>query len=118
MNKRSIGTLYENLAREFLVKQGYEIVECNFRCKMGEIDIIAWDGRYLSFIEVKYRAKEYYGQAVYAVSPKKQQVISRVAAFYLMKKRLPENTPCKFDVIAIDGKQLQLYKNAFDYLGY
>lgn len=117
MNKRSIGTIYENLACEYLVKQGYNIIECNFRCRMGEIDIIAWDGRYLVFIEVKYRGKEYYGKAVYAVSPKKQQVISRVAAFYLMKKRFPESTPCRFDVVTIDGTRLQLYRNAFDYCG-
>lgn len=118
MNKRSIGTKYETLACSYLEEQGYEILERNFRCRIGEIDIIAWDGGYLVFIEVKYREKEGCGQAVYAVSSKKQQVISKVAAFYLLKKRLSESTPCRFDVVAIDGNKLQLYKNAFEYCGF
>lgn len=117
MNKRSIGTKYESIACDYLQKQGYEILVKNFRCRMGEIDIVARDGEYLVFVEVKYRQKASCGQAVYAVSSKKQQIISRVAAFYLLKNRLSDDTPCRFDVIAIDGNKLQLYKNAFDYCG-
>lgn len=117
MNKRNIGTKYESIACEFLERQGYEILERNYRCRIGEIDIIARDGIYLVFLEVKYRAKDGCGQAVYAVSLKKQQVISRVAAFYLLKNRLSESTPCRFDVVAIDGNKLRLYKNAFEYCG-
>lgn len=117
MNKRNIGTKYETIACEFLVRQGYEILERNYRCRIGEIDIIARDGEYLVFLEVKYRAKDGCGQAVYAVSAKKQQVISKVAAFYLLRSRMPESIPCRFDVVAVDGNKLRLYKNAFEYCG-
>lgn len=115
MNKRKTGTKYETFAAEYLEKQGYEILERNFRCRLGEIDLIARDGLYLVFIEVKYRKNTSCGSAATAVFSKKQQSISRVAAFYLLKKHLPESTPCRFDVAAIDGEEIQIYKNAFDY---
>lgn len=118
MNKRDIGTKYEALTCQYLETLGYEILERNFRCRIGEIDIIAYDGRYLVFVEVKYRQKPGCGQAVYAVSKKKQHVISKVAAYYLIKNGLTEDTPCRFDVAAIDGNHLQLYKNAFEYCPY
>ena len=53
MNKRQLGTVYEQKAAAYLQQQGYEIMECNFRCRMGEIDIIAREGEYLCFVEVK-----------------------------------------------------------------
>ncbi len=117
MNKRNVGTKYETIACEYLKAQGYEILERNFRCRQGEIDIIAKDGRYLVFVEVKYRANAVCGYAASAVSRKKQQVISRVAAFYLIKNRLSDTVPCRFDVVAIDDKEIHIYKNAFDYCG-
>ena len=55
MNKRQLGTVYEQKAAAYLQQQGYEIMECNFRCRMGEIDIIAREGEYLCFVEVKYQ---------------------------------------------------------------
>ncbi len=115
MNKRETGAKYETLAVEYLQERGYEILKQNFRCKQGEVDIIARDGKYLVFIEVKYRSTSRSGCAVSAVSYKKQQTISRVAAFYLLKHRLSDSTPCRFDVVAIDGERIQLYKNAFEY---
>lgn len=54
-NKRAVGTLYEKQACEYLKSKGYKILICNYRCKCGEIDIIAKDGAYLVFCEVKYR---------------------------------------------------------------
>ena len=56
MNKRQLGTVYEQKAAAYLQQQGYEILECNFRCRIGEIDIIAREGEYLCFVEVKYRS--------------------------------------------------------------
>ena len=55
MNRRQTGTAYERRAGEYLKEQGYELIGYNFRCRQGEIDIIARDGRYLVFVEVKYR---------------------------------------------------------------
>lgn len=115
MNTRAIGTKYEDLAVSYLETEGYKVMERNFRCRFGEIDIIARDGHHLVFVEVKYRTDASKGSAVSSVSKKKQQNISRVAAFYLLKKHLSEDTPCRFDVVAIDGEQIKLYKNAFDY---
>lgn len=115
MNKRILGTEYEKKACIYLQEQNYEILECNYRCRRGEIDIIAKDGKYLVFLEVKYRKKGTCGCAASAVTKKKQQVISHVAAFYLLKNRLSESTPCRFDVVAMDGDHITLYKNAFDY---
>lgn len=115
MNKKEIGAKYEALAAEFLEAKGYEILEKNFRCRQGEIDLIVCDGKYLVFVEVKYRSSSQYGSAVTAVSYKKQQTISCVAAFYLLKNRLSEDTPCRFDVIAIDGDEVKHYENAFEY---
>lgn len=115
MNKREKGAKYEALAAEYLESNGYKILERNFRCRQGEIDLIARDDTYLVFAEVKYRTNSSQGSAATAVFYKKQRNISRVAAFYLLKNRLPEDTPCRFDVVAIDGNKIQLYKNAFEY---
>lgn len=115
MNNRKTGTRYETMAAEYLEKHGYQILERNFRCKSGEIDLIARDGQYLVFVEVKYRKSTSHGSAAAAVFTKKQQNISRVAAFYLLKNHLPEYTSCRFDVATIDGNEIHIYKNAFDY---
>ena len=115
MNKRAKGTRYESMAACYLEEKGYRILEQNFRCKQGEVDIIAQDGKYLIFVEVKYRRNASHGYAVEAVLYKKQQNISRVAAFYLLRHGLSEDTPCRFDVIAIDGENIQHYENAFEY---
>lgn len=115
MNKRQTGSAYEAIAADYLRAKGYEILKQNYRCKSGEIDLIARDGRYLVFVEVKYRATGESGSASAAVNYKKQRIISRVAAFYLLQNRLSEETPCRFDVVAIDGERVTLYKDAFDY---
>ena len=56
MNRRKVGAEYERYAAHFLEKQGYQIIEYNYCCRLGEIDIVARDGRYLVFVEVKYRS--------------------------------------------------------------
>lgn len=116
-NKRKTGKAYETIAADYLQAQGYEILHQNYRCRSGEIDLIAREGRYLVFVEVKYRSTDEAGCAASAVDRKKQRTISRVAVFYLIQNQLPENTPCRFDVVAVDGEKITLYKNAFDYQG-
>lgn len=118
LNKRAIGTAYEKQAGEYLIQQGYEIVEYNFRCRQGEIDIIARDGEYLVFAEVKYRKNTGSGSPLEAVNVKKQQIISRVASYYCLTHGLGESTPCRFDVVAILGDEISLIRNAFEYAGY
>lgn len=113
MNKREVGASYEKMAAACLGERGYRILEYNYRCRMGEIDLIARDGRYLVFVEVKYRSGDSCGNALEAVTARKQETIRRVALFYLMTHHLPEDTPCRFDVVGITGKQVSLIKDAF-----
>ena len=117
MNKRKVGAAYEKKAGEYLASCGYEILEYNYRCRIGEIDIIARDGEYLVFVEVKYRRDEGSGNPLEAVTPAKQRVICRVASYYLYTHGYGEDMPCRFDVAAVLGKQVSLVKNAFGYQG-
>lgn len=113
MNKRLLGDLEENLACEYMKKNGYTILERNFRCKIGEIDIVALDGKYLVFVEVKYRSTNRYGEPVYAINKTKQNRIYRVAEFYILEKGLSAETPVRFDAVTIMGDHIQIIKNAF-----
>lgn len=114
-NKREVGALYEQQAAAFLQGQGYEIVERNYRCRIGEIDIIAKDGSYLVFVEVKYRTRSACGNPQEAVNYRKQRVISKVASYYCLNHHYSPEQPCRFDVVAILGEDTQLIKNAFEY---
>lgn len=115
-NRRRIGTEKEQLAGAYLEKEGYEIIEYNYRCKKGEIDIIAKDGEYLVFCEVKYRSGTTKGTPAEAVNYKKQRTISKCALFYITEKHW-QYLPCRFDVISVTDKEIQVLKNAFDYIG-
>ena len=76
-NCREIGAEYENRAVIFLKEKGYQIIKQNFRCRQGEIDIIAKDGEYLVFTEVKYRKNAYQGAALEAVTMQKHMHVLR-----------------------------------------
>ena len=112
-NKRQIGTAYEQLAAAYLMEQGYEIVTLNYRIRTGEIDIVAKDGEYLCFVEVKYRSDDRAGSGLCPVNIRKQRTIIRVAQYYMMQHGLDEWTPCRFDVVSIDGEEITLIQNAF-----
>lgn len=113
MNKRQIGSDYEHRAAEYLKEKGMTILEMNFRNRGGEIDIIAKDGEYICFIEVKYRTTNQYGSPLEAVDYRKQKQIRKVALYYLMMHGLNEWTPCRFDVIAFEGDEITHMENAF-----
>lgn len=113
MNRREIGTKYEKRALIYLEQQGYQILEKNYRCRTGEIDIIARDGTYLVFIEVKYRASGKMGHALEAVTSRKREVIRKVASYYLLTHGMGMDVPCRFDVVGITGEEVMLIKNAF-----
>lgn len=110
-NKRKIGTKYEKIAEQYLKEQGYVILELNYRCYAGEIDIIATDGVYLVFCEVKYRYRP--NTALEAVDARKQIRISRSARCYLTEKHI-KNKLCRFDVVGIEREHVIHIKNAFD----
>lgn len=113
-NKRRTGGCYETAAAAYLEKQGLVILRKNYRCRLGEIDLIARDGRYLVFIEVKYRNTAVSGSALTAVNPAKQRVISRVAEYFLTVEYHSMDLLCRFDVVGIDGDEFTWIKNAFD----
>ena len=112
-NKRTLGSRYEQMAADFLREQGAVIVEKNYRCRHGEIDLIVRDGRYLVFVEVKYRSSGRMGDPAEAVHYYKQQRIRQTARYYLYSRRYGENTPCRFDVISILGDRIHWIRNAF-----
>lgn len=112
-NKRKTGSVYEQAAGYYLEQQGYLILEYNYRCCLGEIDLIARDGEYLVFCEVKYRQNRRKGSPLEAVDTRKQQTIFRCARYYLTERQVPE-CACRFDVIGIEGDRIILIKNAFE----
>ena len=116
MNRRKEGAYYENLVAEYLKTQGYEILEKNYRCRIGEIDLIAKEGETLVFVEVKYRRNDKMGDPKEAVDRKKQKKFSMTASYYLMRECGRMDIPCRFDVAAVLGEQIEVVKNAFEYL--
>lgn len=116
-NNRYLGAQYETLAVEYLQEKKYRILERNFRCRLGEIDIIALHQGQLVFVEVKYRATAEHGLPTSAVNGKKQMRISNVASYYRIVHPEYKKYSCRFDVISIVGNELTLYQNAFSYCG-
>ena len=95
-----------------LRRRGYRIVERNFRCRLGEIDVVARDGDALVFVEVRSRADGQRGSAEETVNPAKQRRIARVAAAYLAARQ-PEFDSCRFDVVGITGERVTVLVDAF-----
>src|SRR5512137_18073 len=100
MDKRELGKKGEELAFRFLKKKGYRIIEQNYVCKMGEMDIIAKEKDTLAFIEVKTRTSTAFGPPQLAVNSSKQRQLSKVALNFLNEKRL-NDVKARFDVVAI-----------------
>jgi len=115
--KRRTGEIGEAIASRFLRKNGYKIIEQNYRSELGEIDIIARDGDVLAFVEVKARRTDKYGGPKWAVTPRKQRKISMVALGYLKMTEQME-TEARFDVVAIrlrsNHPDIEIIKNAFE----
>ena len=118
MNRRKEGAYYENLVAEYLKTQGYEILEKNYRCRIGEIDLIAKEGETLVFVEVKTRRSDERGGPAAAVTPAKQRVLTRAAQAWLAAHDAGQ-TPCRFDVVCLlrhgDTFSAEHYRHAFDF---
>ncbi|MHB8129697.1 MAG: YraN family protein [Mobilitalea sp.] len=114
MNNREVGTKFELKAAQYLEKNGYHVLHKNFRCKIGEIDLVAKSEGYLCFIEVKYRSGTTKGYPAEAINPNKIRRITRTAEFYMLLHKIPQDTPCRFDAVVILEDELSLIKNAFD----
>ncbi len=102
---RAVGSAAETLAANFLKRQGLRILERNFTCRLGEIDIIARDAECLVFVEVRKRRSSGFGSAVLSVDHHKQRKLQRAALVYLRRFPCFANETCRFDVIGIDGNE-------------
>ncbi len=112
-NKRSTGAAYENTAAQFLRNKGFKIIGKNFHCRRSEIDLIALDGRYIVFVEVKYRRTPSAGTSLEAVDKRKAARVRYAASVYLMMNNYPEDMPVRFDAVGIDGDRITHIENAF-----
>jgi len=117
MQRKELGKQGEELALKFLKKRGYRILQRNYVCKMGEVDIIAKEGDTLTFIEVKTRTSTAFGPPQLAVNPAKQMQLSKVALNFLKENHL-EDAKARFDVVAIllgpKGEEIEVIRDAFD----
>lgn len=111
-SKQVDGDAGEEQALRYLEKQGLKLVERNFRCKGGEIDLVMQDGKGLVFVEVRKRAGNDYGGAAASVTPRKQARLVIAAQIFLQRYKMPPQ--CRFDVIAIDGSTMEWLQNAIE----
>ena len=109
----------EKIAAAYLKKNGYRIIEINFRCPIGEIDIVAKEKDDLVFVEVKTRKSMELGYPEQAVGIRKQKKMSQLALWYLQKRKVAD-TNARFDVVAVtiipENNEVKLIKNAFDFI--
>lgn len=118
--QRLTGDIAEATALEYLQNRGLALVEKNYLCKCGEIDLIMSDRRLketnVVFVEVRYRNKHHFGGGLESITPAKQEKLRRTAQLYLQIKRA-RNLSCRFDVVSISGSlkapQIQWIENAF-----
>ena len=117
MTNQSLGSAGEKAAVAFLKEKGYQILERNFKCRLGEVDIVARDNKTYCFVEVKTRSSADFGLPQEAVSRQKQAQISKVALHYLKTKKLFEKS-ARFDVVSVlyreNTPQIDLIENAFE----
>ncbi len=121
MNRQQLfGKKSESEAISYLKKNGYKILEKNFRTRFGEIDIIAIEKDVIVFVEVKSRKSLNYGHPKESVDFRKQQKISKVALYYLKKNNLFDCS-ARFDVITIrsfgKNNEIELIRNGFELVG-
>lgn len=112
MNTHEKGSASERAAGYYLEQKGYRILQYNYRCRIGEIDIIAEDGEAIVFCEVKYRRTKRYGEPLEAVGTAKQKKIARCAQYFLMEHQIWDHE-CRFDVVGVSPDGIEHIENAF-----
>jgi putative endonuclease len=109
----SAGAAAEDAAARFLAGKGLRLVERNYRCRFGEIDLILRDGQTLVFVEVRYRRSRHFGGAAESITAAKRGKLLRAAGHYMASRgRTPE---CRFDAVLLDGEggDIEWLVNAF-----
>ncbi len=106
-DRKMLGALGERLAVSHLKKMGYKIRDINYRCRLGEVDIIAYDGKSYIFIEVKTRTSFFFGRPIESIDHRKQGHLVRVALNYIKAKQLGDCS-YRFDAIEVlfEGEKL------------
>jgi putative endonuclease len=116
VNRKALGRIGEGVAARFLLERGYRIIGQNVRFRHGEIDLVAWDGNTLVFVEVKTRLSARVGTGEEAITHAKQRQLTRLAAIYLAADPSP-TPPCRFDVVVVEAGEgewtCRLLPNAF-----
>lgn len=112
------GLQYEDLARDYLVEQGLRLLESNYRCRFGEIDLIMHDRDAICFVEVKFRRSLAYGGAAVSLPQGKQRKIIKSAQLYIAMNRRLSNRALRFDAFLIQHQangtnEFNWIKNAF-----
>ncbi|UZS61637.1 YraN family protein [Pseudomonas syringae] len=117
--RQQAGREAEAFALQFLQQQGLRLIEQNWLCKRGELDLVMLDGDTVVFVEVRYRRHSGWGGAMESVDFRKQGKLVTAAQLFLQQATAWANHPCRFDVIAIEGEPgkaapLNWIKSAFD----
>jgi putative endonuclease len=101
INTKKLGTQIEDLVCNYLQQQKLKLITRNYRCRLGEIDLIMHDQSTLVFIEVRYRQHRNFGSSLESVNLIKQNKIIKTAEYYLLSQRLSEKIACRFDVVGV-----------------
>jgi len=113
MNNRKVGFEGERKALKLLQKKGYKLIEKNFKCKIGEVDLIVERKKTLIFVEVKFRKNNKMGSPLEAVNMKKQRKIIKTSQFFLLLNNKYENYNKRFDVIGVTTNDMIHIEGAF-----
>lgn len=100
-HRRAAGTALEQLAARWLSARGLQLIECNYHCRLGEIDLVMRDSGTLVFVEVRYRSHNSFMNPVTSVDVRKQRKLVRAATVYLQHHGLTDQAPCRFDILGI-----------------
>lgn len=113
MSTRARGRVGESIAAAALIARGYELLDTNYTCRQGEIDLVCRHRGVLVFVEVRSRADDRHGLPEETISERKRRRIRFAARHYLMVKKL-DDVPCRFDVVSILGDVVTVYEEAFE----
>lgn len=116
LNQRELGKKYEEIAARYLNEQGMQLLEKNYRCRQGEVDLIGIHDNCLVFVEVKYRKNSRQGMPEDAVGVKKQMKICRTSDYFRVSHRLYSTMQVRYDVISVIEGRITWYQNAFAYI--
>jgi len=111
-----LGNRAEKLAAKYLKREGLTLAEQNYRCKLGELDLVMWHKSYLVFVEVRHRKSSQFGGAIESVDYRKQAKLRKAAEHYLVTNK-QHDCPARFDVVCVNGNlhnpEFQWIQNAF-----